>query len=49
MAGSVLQYNEELDISFAYNTVLPYMRVGKPRGNRLMKVVVEAVKGIVKE
>mmetsp|Transcript_4783 Transcript_4783/g.9592 ORF Transcript_4783/g.9592 Transcript_4783/m.9592 type:complete len:465 (-) Transcript_4783:23-1417(-) len=50
IAGSVLQYNEELDISFAYNTVLPYMRVGKPRGQRLMKVAVEAAKKrIVKE
>ncbi|GMI38323.1 hypothetical protein TrCOL_g2820 [Triparma columacea] len=45
MAGSVLQWNEELELAFSYNTVLPYMRVGKPRGNRLMAVIEDIVRG----
>jgi len=42
MGGSVLQWNDEKEISVGYNTVLPYMRVGKPRGNRLMRAAFEA-------
>ncbi|GMH85550.1 hypothetical protein TrVE_jg5169 [Triparma verrucosa] len=43
MAGGVLQWNEELELAFAYNTVLPYGRVGKPRGIYLMKELVNGL------
>ena len=39
IAGTVLQWNDEKDLAFAYNTALPYGRVGKPRGIQLMKTL----------
>ena len=41
--GSVLQFNAEKNLSFAYNTILPYARISKPRGVRLMKAVMEVI------
>jgi len=47
-SGSILQWNDMLGLSFAYTTVLPYARIGKPRGERLMKAAVRSVEGWTK-
>jgi CubicO group peptidase (beta-lactamase class C family) len=44
-SGSVFQWHEKYGLSFAYTTVLPYGRVGKPRGERLMKALVRGIGG----
>mmetsp|Transcript_12162 Transcript_12162/g.24721 ORF Transcript_12162/g.24721 Transcript_12162/m.24721 type:complete len:537 (-) Transcript_12162:25-1635(-) len=43
IAGTILQWNAEKDLAFAYNTALPYGRVGKPRGIQLMKTLEKLV------
>ena len=47
-SGSMLQWHDELNITFAYTTVLPYGRVGKPRAERLMKELVRQAGGWVR-